>query len=77
MAFALAFCVLCPVVGALTAWRWWLRHLEAERLTRTRNIEAELAKVAECEKKLVELNEKLLLQERATRNLEIRTSGRG
>jgi hypothetical protein len=74
---AVVLCVALPVAGFLVAWRWWLRHLEAERAARTRSIDVELAKVVAFEKQLLEMNDKLQHQERVIRSLEIKTAGRG
>lgn len=55
------------VAGGLVAWRWWLAHLEAERTLKARNIDAELAKVAQLEQQLLQLEPRL-------HKLEVRTA---
>ncbi|MDP2271252.1 MAG: hypothetical protein Q8K32_11010 [Archangium sp.] len=69
IALAILGSVGAVVAGGLVGWKWWLAHLAAERNTKTRNIDAELAKVAALEQQVVHLEKRL-------QSVEIRTAGR-
>ncbi len=57
------------VAGGLVGWKWWLAHLAAERTLKTRNVDAELAKVAVLEQQVMNFEKRL-------QGVEIRTAGR-
>lgn len=69
IALALLGSVAVTVAGGLVAWRWLLAHLDAGRLLKTRNIDAELAKVNALEQQVLQLEQQL-------RKVEIRIAGR-
>ena len=53
----------------LVAWRWLLTHPAAARMLKTRNIDAELARVAALEQQVLEFGQQL-------RRVEVRAAGR-